>query len=271
MRSIAFVSEKGGVGKTTSALNIAACLAQQGKKVLVIDTDPQANASRVLLRGQKPDGPTLADVLVGQAEPDEAIVSTVLDGVSLLPSEPKLANANNILVGEVGRECRLRVAMGRAGGSFDLALVDTAPTRTLLTTNVLTFVEELLVPIAPGYFGLLGLAQLQSDVSDVRTFLDNRKLRIAGIFITMAERNKVAGDVEEELRRIFGELVFKTRIPRSIKLEEAHSRHQSILTYAPKSAGAAAYLALAEEVLNHGRTEKGSVDAGGDFSAHDAA
>jgi chromosome partitioning protein len=271
MRSIAFVSEKGGVGKSTSVLNVAACLAQQGKEVLVIDTDPQANASRVLLGGRKPDRPTLGAVLVGQAEPGEAIVPTVIEGVSLLPSEPSLANANNTLAGEVGRERRLRVAMERAGVRFDFALLDTAPTRSLLTTNVLTFAEELLVPIAPGYFGLVGLAQLQSDVDDVRSFLDHRRLRIAGIFLTMVERNKVAKDVEDELRRIFGGLLFNTRIPRNIKLEEAHSRHESILTYAPKSVGAASYLALTEEVLDHGRAEEGDGGDGRHLPAHGAA
>ena len=148
-----------------------------------------------------------------------------------------LADANVTLAGEMGRERRLRVAMEGAGGAYDFVLVDTAPTRSLLTTNVLNFVEEVLVPIAPGLFGVLGLGQLQADVSAVRRFLDNKALRIGGIFLTMTEKNNVAKDLEGQLRQLFGGLVFRTKIPRSVKLEEAHSRHESILTYAPKSRG----------------------------------
>jgi len=271
MRSVAFVSEKGGVGKSTSVLNVAASMAGRGLKVLILDTDPQANVSYVLLRGEKPRRPTLHEVLVGQAEVDHAVVPTVLEGVSLLPAEASLADANVTLAGEMGRERRLRVAMERAGGDYGFVLVDTAPTRSLLTTNVLNFADELLVPIAPGLFGILGLGQLQADVAQVRRFLDNKALRIGGILLTMVEKNNVGRDLEAQLRQLFGDLVFRTKIPRSIKLEEAHSRHESILTYAPKSAGAAAYLALTEEILDHAGEKDRAVDAGGHPSAHHAA
>jgi chromosome partitioning protein len=270
MRSLAFVSEKGGVGKSTSVLNVAACLAREGLKVLVLDTDPQANVSYVLLRGEKARRPTLHEVLVGQAEADAAIVPTVLDGVDLLPADASLADANVTLAGAVGRERRLRMAMEGAGEAYDFVLVDTAPTRSLLTANVLNYVGEVLVPIAPGLFGVLGLGQLQADVGQVRLYLDNKALRIGGIFLTLVEKNNVARDLEEQLRRLFGELVFRTRIPRSVKLEEAHSRHESILTYAPKSPGATAYLALTEEI-RHGRAEERTGDPGGHPSAHHAA
>jgi chromosome partitioning protein len=270
MRSVAFVSEKGGVGKSTTVLNVAACLARKGLRVLVVDTDPQANVSYVLLRGEKPRRPTLHDVLVGQAEAEEAIAPTVLDGVSLLPAETSLADANVTLAGEIGRERRLRYAMEGAGEAYDFVLVDTAPTRSLIGTNVLNFTEEIIVPIAPGLFGVLGLGQLQTDVSAVRRFLDNKALRIGGIFLTMVERNNVGRDLEEQLRQLFGDLVFRTKIPRSVKLEEAHSRHESVLTYAPKSVGAMAYLALAEEII-HGREAKRVDGSCGDSPAHDAA
>jgi chromosome partitioning protein len=270
MRSLAFVSEKGGVGKSTSALNVAACLARKGLKVLVLDTDPQANASFVLLRGEKPRRPTLHEVLVGQADAADAIVPTVLDGVDLLPADASLADANIVLAGAVGRERRLLMAMEGAGDAYGFVLVDTAPTRSLLTANVLNFVQEVLVPIAPGLFGALGLGQLQQDVAQVRQFLDNKALRIGGIFLTMVERNNVARDLEDQLRRLFGGLVFRTKIPRSVKLEEAHSRHESILTYAPDSTGAAAYLALTEEVLHGGAQDR--IDRpGGHPPAHSAA
>jgi chromosome partitioning protein len=135
----------------------------------------------------------------------------------------------------------------------------------------LNFAGEVMVPIAPGLFGVLGLGQLQADVSAVRRFLDNKVLRIGGIFLTMVEKNNVARDLEEQLRQLFGDLVFATKIPRSVKLEEAHSRHESILTYAPRSTGAIAYLALTEEILNHGREANRIDRAGGNPSAHDAA
>ncbi|QEH39305.1 Soj-like protein (plasmid) [Aquisphaera giovannonii] len=271
MKSVAFISEKGGVGKSTTVLNVAAAMAGKGLKVLVLDTDPQANATYVLLRGEKPRRPTIHEVLVGQAAAIHAIVPTALPGVDILPAATDLADANVTLAGEMGRERRLRVAMAGAEAAYDYVLVDTAPTRSLLTTNVLNFVEEVLVPIVPGLFGVLGLGQLQADVAAVRRFLDNKALRLGGVFLTMTERHNVAQDVEEQLRRLFGDLVFRTKIPRSVKLEEAHSRHESVLSYAPKSVGASAYLALTEEILDDGREAKRNGDPGGNPSAHDAA
>jgi chromosome partitioning protein len=271
VRSMAFVSEKGGVGKSTTVLNVAAAMARKGFRVLVVDTDPQANVSYVLLRGEKPRRPTLSEVLVGTAEAEHAIVSTVVEDVSILPAETSLADVTVTLAGELGRERRLRVAMEGAEQVFDFVLVDTAPTRSLLTTNVLNYVGEIMIPIAPGLFGVLGLGQLQADVNQVRRFLDNRALRIGGIFLTMTEKNNVGRDLEGQLRELFGEIVFTTKIPRNIKLEEAHSRHESILTYAPKSAGAAAYLALTQEILDHGREANRVDGTGGDSPAHHAA
>jgi chromosome partitioning protein len=272
MRSIALVSEKGGVGKSTTVLNVAACMAARKLRVLVVDTDPQANSSYVLLGGEKPRRPALLEVLVGEADASEAIIpSPSFAGVDLLPADPTLADATITLANEVGRERRLRVALEGAGESYDLILVDTAPTRSIITTNVLNFVEEIMVPIAPGLFGILGLGQLQADVAQVRRFLDNKALRIGGIVLTMVEKNNVAKDLEEQLRQLFGGLVFRTKVPRSIKLEEAHSRHQSILDYAPKSVGAVAYKALAEEILDHGREANRNDGPGRNPSAHNAA
>jgi chromosome partitioning protein len=272
MRSIALVSEKGGCGKTTTVLNAAACMAAGGLRVLVVDTDPQGNSSYVLLRGEKPRRPALLEVLVAEADAREAIVpSPSFEGVDVLPADPTLADATVMLANEVGRERRLRVALEGIGDAYDFILVDTAPTRSLITTNVLNFAEEVLVPIAPGLFGVLGLGQLQADVAQVRRFLDNKALRIGGIVLTMVEKNNVAKDLEGQLRQLFGELVFRTRIPRSIKLEEAHSRHESILAYAPRSVGAEAYKALTEEILDHGREENRIDGPRGNPSTHHAA
>lgn len=255
MRSIAFLSEKGGVAKTTSVLNIAAGLGLARKRVLVVDTDPQGNASHVLLRGEAARRPTLAEVLTDGAGAPEAIVPSAFDGVSVLPTDHTLADAALLLANEVGRERRLRLALDEVAGDFDFILVDTAPTRSVLTTNVLNFARELYVPIAPGLFGVLGLGQLQTDVAQVRRYLDNKDVRIAGIVLVMTEKNNVAKDLEEQLRAMFGPIVCRARVPRSIKLEEAHSRHESVFTYAPKSPGATAYRELTEEILGHEQRE----------------
>jgi chromosome partitioning protein len=270
MRSIAFVSEKGGVAKTSSTLNVAAVLGGRGSRVLVVDTDPQGNASFVLLKGEKPRRPSLFEVLTADAEADEAIVSTHFENVDVLPADHTLADANVVLANEVGRERRLCVALDEVKDRYDFILVDTAPTRSLLTTNVLTTVEELIVPFNPGIFGVLGLGQLQDDVQQVRRYLGNAKLRISGVVITMAEKNNVCRDLEQQLRSVFGDLVFATKIPRSIKIEEAHARHEPVTTYAPTSNGATAYKALTLEIIN-GRTKDRIVDPSGNPSSDRAA
>jgi chromosome partitioning protein len=272
MRSIGFVSEKGGVAKTTTALNVAAAIGQGGRRVLVVDTDPQGNASHVLLRGEKPRRPTLFEVLTGGAYADQALVPTHFAGVDVLPADASLADATVVLAAEVGRERRLREALDGLGGAYAFILVDTAPTRSILTTNVLNAVQELIVPFTPGLFGVLGLGQLQGDVAQVRRFLENKTLKIGGIVLTQVDKNNVHKQLEDQLREVFGGLVFKAKVPRSIKIEEAHARHESVLSYAPKSIGATAYKALAREITAHGqREEDGHDHPQRDPSAHHAA
>lgn len=270
MRSIAFVSEKGGVAKTSSVLNVAAVLGGQGRRVLVVDTDPQGNASFVLLKGEKPRRPSLFDVLVEGDGADEAIVASHFEGVDVLPADHTLADAAVVLAGEIGRERRLCSALEEVVDRYDFLLVDTAPTRSLLTTNVLTTVQDLVVPFSPGLFGVLGLGQLQDDVAQVRKYLGNTRLNIAGVVVTMAERNNVCRDLEGQLRDAFGGLVYETKIPRSIKIEEAHARHESVVTYAPASSGATAYKALTLEIIN-GRAKDRVVDSGGNPPSDRAA
>jgi chromosome partitioning protein len=270
MRSIAFVSEKGGVAKTSSVLNVAAVLGGQGSRVLVVDTDPQGNASFVLLKGEKPRRPSLFDVLVEGDGADEAIIASHFKGVDVLPADHTLADAAVVLAGEIGRERRLCSALEGVADQYDFILVDTAPTRSLLTTNVLTTVEELIVPFNPGVFGVLGLGQLQDDVAQVRKFLGNTRLRIAGVVVTMFERNNVCRDLEDQLRAALGSLVFETKVPRSIKIEEAHARYESVITYAPGTSGATAYQALAAEIIN-GRAKDRVVDPSRNPSSDRAA
>jgi chromosome partitioning protein len=200
-------------------------------------------------------------------------VPAAVEGVSLIPAEPALADVNVALAAEVGRERRLRSAMADLSGPFDVCLIDTGPTRSLLTTNVLNFAREVLVPIGPGLFGFLGLGQLQADMNLVRRFLENRALTLAGVFLVMMERNNVCRDFEREIRAAFGDLVLNATVPRSVKFEEADARQLSIFEHAPRSPGALAYEALTVEVMSRGVGQQEDRDepAGGHPPAHDAA
>lgn len=273
MWSIGFVSEKGGQGKSTCTLNLAACLGMKGHRTLVVDADPQGNASYVLLKGEKPRHPTLAEVLLGAASAAEAIVPAHFEGVDVLPADASLADATADLMDEMGRERRLRTALEEVAGDYAFAVVDSAPTRSVLVVNVLNAVDEIIAPFTPGLFGALGLGQLQADVAQVRRFLDNKRLRIGGIVFTQVDKNNVHKDLEDQTRATLGSLVLKTRIPKSIKIEEAHARFESVVTYAPRTVGATAYLALTEELLANATQRKEDRDAAaeGNPHAHDAA
>jgi chromosome partitioning protein len=271
MRSIAVVAQKGGAGKTTSVVALAACLAGQGRRVLVLDSDTQGNATHVLLDGEVPRRPTLSEILADESPAVEAIVPTAIPGVELIAAEPGLADVNVSLSAEVGRERRLRSAM-REVTDRDVCLIDTGPTRSLLTTNVLNYAKEVIVPLAPGLFGFLGLAQLQADMNLVRRFLENKSLTLAGVFLVQMDRTAVSRDFEREIREALGDLVYETTIPTSVKFREAEARRASIIAHAPKSPGAVAYRALTLEVMNRGiGQEDRDEPADGDLLGHDAA
>lgn len=271
MRSIAFCSIKGGSGRSTTTLNVAAGLARSGATVLVLDLDPQGNASHVLLGGAPTRPPTIAEVLLGDATAESAIVPTGWKGVSVIPSDATLADATATLTNEVGRERRLRIAMERVGGRFDYVLVDTSPTRSIVSTNVLNYVQEIVVPVTPGVFAMLGLPQLQSDVETVARYLENDAVRITGIVLTQVEKNNLHADCEKQLRDAFGPLVMATTIPSSVKVGEAHARCVSVMDYAPKSPASIAYVKLTEEIANgHGKKD-GSATNRRNSRAHDSA
>jgi chromosome partitioning protein len=252
VRSIAWMSEKGGTGKTTSVVNTTVCLAKLGKRTLLIDADPQGNASFVFLGGQDPDGATLYHVLTGSADARDAIRPTATDRLELLPADTRLAEANVTLAGEVGRERRLMLAMRGVEDGYDYVVIDTGPQRTLINTNVLNYVAEVLCPIDPGIFSLSGLVKLQGAVAEVVRFLDNQALRVAGLVLTRCARDNLSRDVESQLRTTFGTLVYETTVPASTKVGEAHARYLSVLDYAPRSPGAKAYEALTREIIRHG-------------------
>jgi chromosome partitioning protein len=264
MRSIAWLSEKGGTGKTTCVVNVAVALAKLGRRVLVVDADPQANASLVLLAGQGADTPTLLDVLTNEADAADAIRPTGTEGLDIIPADSLLADANVSLAAELGRERRLRLAMRGVDDAYDFVVIDTSPQRTLLNVNVLNYAAEVYCPVDPGIFSIAGLVKLREAVAGVVQYLDNRELRIAGLVVTRAQRDNLTRDTEAQLRTAFGPLVLETTIPASIKVGEAHARYQSVIDYARFSAAARAYEKLTGEILSHGQDHgtRDGVDVG---------
>lgn len=256
MRSIAWVAEKGGVGKTTCAVNTSVGLAKKGKRVLLVDCDPQANASMVFLGGLAADAPTIHEVLIGTADAADSIRRTATPRLDLLPATTALADANLALVNEVGRERRLRLAMRDVDDGYDFVVFDTSPSRSLININVLNYVAEVYCPVDPGIFSLAGLATLQSVIAEVVRFLDNPVLRISGLVITRAARDNLTRDVEAQIRATFAGMVCEASIPANVKIGEAHGRFLSVLDYAPRSPGAIAYMDLAREIIAHGEANR---------------
>lgn len=252
MRSIAWLSEKGGPGKTTCATNTAVALAKSGKRVLFLDCDPQGNASMVFLQGRAPDAPTLFHVLTNEADAADAVRATATPGLDLIPAESSLADANVLLASELGRERRLRMAMDGVDNDYDFVVCDTSPQRTLLNVNVLNYVGEVYCPVDPGIFGIAGVVKLQEAVAGVVRFLDNPGLRLAGLVVSRVQRDNLSRDTEGQLREAFGGLVMATTVPATTKIGEAHARYMSVLDYAPASPGAKAFEALTREIIAHG-------------------
>jgi chromosome partitioning protein len=275
MRSIGVVAQKGGSCKTTTVLNLAAALAGEGRRVLAVDADTQGNLTHTLLGGVAPAGETLSEVLLGDAAVDDAIVPTRVEGVELVPAVPGLADVAVRLASEAGRERRLLTAMEEMTRRFDVCLFDTGPTRSLLISNVLTFVGEVLVPVTPCLYGYLGLQQLGEDMAAVRRYLGNKRLALLGVLLAMTEKTKLSKDFEAQMREAYGALVFQATVPRSVKFGEAASRSQTIFEYARLSSGALAYEALTLEVIHRGRDQEGRDGAdgsgAGDLRVHGAA
>jgi chromosome partitioning protein len=271
MRSIAVMGEKGGTTKSTTVINVAAALARSGRSVLVIDADGQANTTMVLLMGHSPASPTLADVLMGGADPAAAIRPTGIRRLDLIPANDGLADVNVALAGEVGRERRLRLAMGELAERFDYVLIDTSPARSLVNVNVMNYAGEVLAPVEPGIFALAGLGKLQGAIGEVARYLDNTTLVLGGLLLARCRNDNVSRDVEAQLRETFGELVYRTTIPTSVRVEEANARFLPVIDHAPRSAAALAYLGLAEEI-DHGRAQgDGAGDTGDGPDAADQA
>jgi chromosome partitioning protein len=246
-------------------------LARRGHRTLVVDVDGQANATWTLLGGRGADAPTLAAVLTRQASADEAIRPTAVEGLDLLPADPALGGVNVALAQELGRDTRLRSALASLEGRYDYLLFDTGPAFSTLLANVLVATAEVIVPLDPGVYAVLGLVELEGVIAEVKEAY-NPSLRLAGLLLTKVARNNVVRDVERGLRDRFGTLVYSATIPLSAKFEEAATRGTTILAHAPKSPGAVAYDSFIEEVIGHGRAKKrGRGPSGGRPGASDAA
>jgi chromosome partitioning protein len=246
----AIANQKGGVGKTTTAVNVAACIAEAGYETLLVDVDPQGNATVGL--GVERDAPGLYDVLGGDVAALDAIRPTAVDHLSLLVSTPDLAGATMELPRVAGSEGRLRDALAGVRERFEFTLLDCPPSLGPLTVNALVAAERVIVPVQTEYFALEGLAGLLDTLSLIQREL-NPRLTVAGMLLTMHDgRTKLAQDVEREVRRHFPALVFDTVIPRNIRLGEAPSFGRPVIHHDPHCAGSEAYFALAKEVAARG-------------------
>ncbi len=259
MRILTTLSMKGGVGKTTLALNLAVGLAKRlprKRKLLLVDCDPQSNATLTMLDGQEPDEPTLAEVLLGNVPTVEAIRPSRLPQIDLLPAAYTLADLPTTLADEMGRERRLSMALETVASDYETCIIDAPPQLTLLSINCLEAAQDLLIPADSSLYSVVGIAKLEEIVSQVRKFLGNDALRIIGIVLCKAASNKAAKELESTLRKDYGKTVLKTVIPASVKVDEAIARNRTVLELAPASPVAVAFDKLVTEVLAHDRDKK---------------
>lgn len=246
---ISITNQKGGVGKTTTAINLSACVAQKGKRVLLIDLDPQGNSTSGLGVTKKKDFPCSYDVLIDEVEAADAIRPTMIEKLDVMPSRIELAGAEVELVSMMAREMRLKQALEPIKDRYDFIFIDCPPSLGLLTLNALTASDSLLVPIQCEYYALEGLSQLMNTVRLVRRNLNGR-LDIQGVVLTMfSSRLNLCVQVVEEVRKYFREKVYNTIIPRSVRMSEAPSHGLPITLYDSRNIGAKAYTNLAEEFI----------------------
>ena len=250
-RIISVASQKGGVGKTTSAVNLAACLAQENQRVLVVDVDPQGSAGSGLGVNGNDAALTTYEVILGEAEAKQAIRPTSLANLDLLPAGQRLAGAEIELVSLFGRESRLKTALAPIRDDYDFIYLDTPPSLGLMTVNALTASDSVLIPLQCEYLALEGLSQLVGAIRLIQDHL-NPGLRIEGVLLTMYDaRLNLSQQVAAEARKFFSDRVYRSVIPRNVRLSEAPSFGKPIVLYDPNSSGAESYRELAREVLEH--------------------
>jgi chromosome partitioning protein len=252
---VGVVNQKGGVGKTTTAINLSACLALEGLKVLVVDCDPQANATSGLGIPRDDARHSIYDVLMGHSEAEQVILPTAIETLSILPGSKNLTGANIELAGAEDRALRLRHALAAVEGNYDLVVLDCPPALDLLTLNVLAAANSLIVTMQAEYFALEGISELISTLERVRAAF-NPEVAIEGVLLTMYDdRTNLAQQVTETLREYFKDLLFKTVIPRNVRLAEAPSHGKPVALYDARSRGTEAYFELTGEFLSRNNME----------------
>ena len=250
-KAIAIFNQKGGVGKTTTNINLAACLALKGKKVLILDIDPQGNTTSGIGVSKKTLGNTIYNILVDdQFDPKKAIMKTSVQGLDLIPASVDLAGAEVELVQIDGREKALKNGLDKIRETYDYIFIDCPPSLGLLTINSLAAVDSVLIPIQCEFYALEGVSQLVSTIELVKRSL-NPSLEVEGVILSMFDgRTNLSAQVVQEVKRYFGDKVYSTIIPRNVRLAEAPSFGLPITEYDPKSKGAEAYMEFAEEFLD---------------------
>ena len=261
-KAIAVANQKGGVGKTTTTVNLGACLASLGKRVLCVDLDPQGHTSVGFGIEKERLERTVYQLLMAKGAARDAILPSAVDGLYVLPSNIQLAGAEVELLQELAREVRLRDALAPVKNQYDFILIDCPPSLGQLTVNGLAAADSVLVPIQGEYYSLEGLALLLNTIRAIKERV-NSDLHLEGILLTMFDRRTNLGSqVAEEVRKHFGDRVYDVTVPRNVRLSEAPSHGQPIIYYDPRSRGAEAYLQLAKEVIEHAKEGPGQGPGG---------
>lgn len=246
---IALANQKGGVGKTTTSVNLGACLADAGKKVLLIDLDPQGNATSGLGIDKRKLKNSVYDVLINDVDLADTIMPSSHPGMDIVPATIELSGAEVELTSMMARETRLKDAFGQVRDQYDFILIDCPPSLGLLTINAFTATDSILIPVQSEYYALEGLSQLMNTIQLVRKHF-NRNLAVEGVLLTMFDkRTNLGQEVNAEVKKVFGSKVYHTVIPRNVRLSEAPSHGLAIVDYDKRSTGAQEYQQLAKEVL----------------------
>lgn len=254
--TVAIVNQKGGVGKTTTTINLAASLSLAGKDILIIDTDPQGNSTTGLGINRDGIGKTIYDVYAGRCSAEDAIMPTTIENLSIIPATIDLLGVEIELVGREGREGILSQIISQIKDRYQYVLLDCPPSLGLLSLNALVAADSVIIPVQCEYYALEGLGLISKTIQLVRNSF-NPSLEIKGVLLTMFDtRNSLSHQVATEVRKYFGDSVFKTIIPRNVTLSEAPSHGKPAILYDVRSVGAQSYLSLAKEILNENSTGK---------------